>query len=77
MRSFVSASALDSSLARPKSRIFTWPAVVMMMFAGLRSRCTMPAACALRVPGDLRADVHDSSIGIGPRSSRCFSVSPG
>ena len=30
------------SLARPKSRIFTKPSRVSMMFSGLRSRCTMP-----------------------------------
>jgi len=34
------------SFAIPKSRIFTRPAPVIMMLAGFRSRCTMPAECA-------------------------------
>jgi hypothetical protein len=35
-----------SIFARPKSRIFAWPRGVMKMFAGFRSRCTIPFACA-------------------------------
>ncbi len=38
------------SLARPKSRIFTNPSFDTMMFSGFRSRCTMPAECALARP---------------------------
>ena len=34
------------SFARPKSRTFTSPCSFTMMFPGLRSRWTMPAACA-------------------------------
>ena len=40
------AAAAGRSLARPKSRSFT-PLRVIMMLPGLRSRCTMPARCAL------------------------------
>ena len=36
--------------ARPKSRIFTRPSLASMMFSGLRSRWTTPAACAAARP---------------------------
>ena len=40
-------SSGDSIIAaRPKSSSFASPRAVTKMFAGLRSRCTMPAACA-------------------------------
>ena len=42
----------DRHTARPKSRIFSRPSAVRMTFSGFRSRCTMPAACAL---GERRA----------------------
>ena len=38
------------SFARPKSRILTRPSVVMNTFSGLRSRWTMPLACAAARP---------------------------
>src|SRR6185437_3315638 len=38
------------SLARPKSRIFTRPSLVMNRFSGFRSRCTMPFSCAAASP---------------------------
>ena len=41
------------SLARPKSRIFAKPSFVTMTFSGFRSRCTIPAACALARPSEI------------------------
>ena len=35
-----------STLARPKSRIFTWPRALTKRLAGLMSRWTIPLACA-------------------------------
>ncbi len=43
-------SRFSVSLARPKSRTFVNPSAETMMFPGLRSRCTMPAAWALASP---------------------------
>ena len=40
------AGRARSILARPKSRIFAWPRALTKMLAGLRSRWTMPFACA-------------------------------
>ena len=37
----------DPTAAKPKSRTFTTPSGVTMMFAGFRSRWTMPFACAV------------------------------
>ena len=37
---------VGESFARPKSRIFGCPRVVMKMFAGLMSRCVIPFECA-------------------------------
>jgi hypothetical protein len=42
------ARARPISLARPKSRIFTWPSRVMKRFSGFRSRWMMPFARAPR-----------------------------
>ena len=42
-----SSSLVVMSFATPKSRIFTSPSSVTMMFDGFRSRWTMPLACAL------------------------------
>ena len=44
----VGASAASGSvaLARPKSSTFTVPSSRTLMFAGFRSRCTMPRSCA-------------------------------
>ena len=36
----------SSALAMPKSSTFTVPSGVSLMFAGFRSRCTMPRSCA-------------------------------
>jgi hypothetical protein len=35
----------ETARAMPKSITLTWPVLVIMMFAGLMSRCTMPARC--------------------------------
>ena len=40
----------DVSFARPKSRILTSPSFVTITFSGFRSRCTIPASCALARP---------------------------
>jgi hypothetical protein len=34
------------AFARPKSRTFTRPSLVTLMFAGFKSRWTTPSACA-------------------------------
>ena len=39
-----------AGLANPKSRIFTRPSLVMKMFSGFRSRCTIPFSCAAPRP---------------------------
>ena len=52
------------TLASPKSRIFAWPRLVTNRFAGLMSRCTMPAACAAS---------SASAISIASVSSRSMS----
>ena len=61
----------------PKSTIFASPLVVIITLAGLMSRCTMPASCAAASPRAICPPMAiTSSIGIGPRSMRFFSVSP-
>src|SRR5467141_1100159 len=42
----VPSAAGRSSIAKPKSNIFARPFAVMAIFAGFRSRCTMPRSCA-------------------------------
>ena len=43
----IGASASPATaFARPKSRTFTVPSVVILMFAGFRSRWTIPRSCA-------------------------------
>jgi hypothetical protein len=68
------------SLARPKSRIFTKPSFVTIRFSGLRSRWTMPAACALASPSAACAAMSNSRrAGSGRPScdnSRSRSVCP-
>ena len=52
--------------AIPKSMISASPSPSIMMFAGLRSRCTTPAACAATSPDDdLPRDAQDLGIGSG------------
>ena len=45
------------SFARPKSRIFTQPSRDTMTFSGLRSRWTMPEACAFARPSAICAPI--------------------
>ena len=40
----------STSFARPKSRIFTNPSFDTITFSGFRSRCMIPAVCALASP---------------------------
>ena len=48
-----------------------------MMFAGLMSLCTMPAACASASPSPTSLMMSSASpIGTDPHAIRCFSVSP-
>src|SRR3989454_5618565 len=44
------SSSFADKRARPKSRIFSRPSSVRKRFSGLRSRCTMPRACAAARP---------------------------
>ena len=54
-------------LARPKSSTFTVPSGVTLMFAGFRSRWTMPRSCAASSASAIcRAIGSASSSGIGP-----------
>ena len=55
------------SFARPKSRIFTRPSLVMKTFSGFRSRCTMPFSCAAARP---RRDLHRVLDGFAHRQRR-------
>ncbi len=71
------ASTSPTSLARPKSRIFTSQSSVTMTLPGLRSRCTRPRSCAFASPRAIpRATLSASSIAIAPRSSTACRVSP-
>ncbi len=59
-----------SSLATPKSRIFTSPSGRTITFAGLTSRWTMPLSCASASPSAICAAIASARAGsIGPRSS--------
>ena len=64
------------SFAMPKSSTFAYPSGLSMMFSGLMSRWTMPAACAADESlGDLRGDVQRLA-GPGPRAgNRDFAAS--
>ena len=65
------APVVPASLASPKSRILTTPSVVIIRFAGLMSRCTMPFLCALPSPwATWEAMSTASSKGRGPRRMR-------
>ena len=65
------------SFARPKSRIFTKPSRLTMMFSGLRSRCTIPAACARASPSATCAEIASRRFtGSAPWSRRSRSVFP-
>ena len=67
----------SASLARPKSSTFTVPSVRSFTLAGLRSRCTMPCACAASSASAIcRAMGSASSSGTGPCAIRSASVGP-
>ncbi len=70
------ASAL-TNLASPKSSTFATPREVIITFALLMSRCTMPRSCA-SVSASATCDAMSSpSAGTsGPRATRADSVSP-
>ena len=69
------ATGGSSALARPKSSTFTVPSDRSLMFAGLRSRWTMPASCAAsRASAICRAIGSASSTGMAPRVKRCGQV---
>ena len=61
-------ASLSKIFARPKSRSLTRPSGVTLMFAGLRSRRTLPFSCV--DPAPRRSDglrKRDSSSGRGPK----------
>jgi hypothetical protein len=63
--------------ARPKSTILAILSVVMMMFDGLTSRCTMFRAGAARNPLAIWiVNCSDSRAGTAPRESFWARVSP-
>ncbi len=63
--------------ASPKSSTFASPRSVTKMFAGLRSRCTMPARCAASSASAICSPrVNTLSIGIGLPPIAYFSVRP-
>ncbi len=74
-------SCAPKALARPKSRTLTLPSGVILMFAGFRSRCTIPLSCAassasascramwvISRPADARAPAADRAS--DPRRTR-------
>ncbi len=71
------AGRARSILASPKSRIFAWPRALTKMLAGLRSRWTIPFACA-----DSSASAtwiprsRSGPVSKGPFRIRSASVSP-
>ena len=65
-----------AGLAKPKS-ISLVPALVSMMLPGLRSRCTMPARCAISKASATSIPIFRSSgNGKGPFRRRSARVSP-
>ena len=62
-------------LASPKSRIFTRPSRVTRMFAGFRSRWTIPAPCAATGHRQSARDVEKFS-GIRPAQPECRRRTP-
>ena len=65
---WVRRGSLAAARARPKSRIFTRPSAHRMMFSGLKSRWTMPAACAAASAAARSIKRGEQAIaGSGPR----------
>ena len=52
-----------TSFARPKSRILAKPSLETIRFSGLRSRCTIPASCALARPSAICAAICSARRG--------------
>jgi hypothetical protein len=67
----------SASFANPKSSTFTVPSGRTLMFAGFRSRWTIPCSCAASSASAICFAISStSSTGIGPRAIRSASVSP-
>lgn len=65
------------NLAIPKSSTFTMPSSVTITFAGLMSRCTMPARCAVaRARQTCAASTATRSGGSGPSATDSRRVRP-
>jgi len=63
-------------IASPKSMIFG-PESVIMMFAGVRSRCTTPRRCAMAsTSATVAATCTASGQGSAPPASRPASIAP-
>jgi hypothetical protein len=65
------------SLARPKSRIFTWPSWVAITFEGFRSRWVIPDSWARASPSAMATAIsRQRRTGSGPRRISDSRVSP-
>ena len=66
-----------TALARPKSRILTVSSGVIRMFAGLRSRWTIPRSCAASSASAICRAIGCASLQArGPRATRAARSSP-
>ena len=73
----VGLASRSKSWATPKSRTFTTPEEQRKTFAGLRSRCRTPAACACSSAPATADVIRRASRGsIGPRAILASSGSP-
>ena len=73
----LSPASGTSIFARPKSRMRAWPPGPTMMFAGLRSRWTMPAACATASASASWIAIESAeSVSSGRPPMNCLSVGP-
>ena len=55
-------ASFASALAKPKSSTFTRPSGVILMFAGFRSRCTMPFSCAYSMASAICEAIGSASV---------------
>ena len=63
------------AFASPKSSTFTVPSGRTLMFAGFRSRWTMPCSCAASSASAICFAIGSaSSSGIAPRAIRCDEI---
>ena len=68
-------AGVSSALASPKSSTFTVPSSRTLIFAGFRSRWTIPCSCAAcSAPAICRAIGSASSSGRAPRAIRCDEI---